>query len=332
MINVSSGTAGVLGLSKIKQKAPPTTAYLMLGMGCTNSCKFCSQSKESISNHNKLSRVDWISYDENEVFEQVGIAYAQNKIKRLCLQVVTDQNSIDKTFSIVEKIKNEWHLNIPVCSSIKLKEVHEAKRFFEVGMDRLCVAIDAASSQIYNKIKGNDFLDRLNLLTELSKKFTGKITTHLIVGLGESEMEMAEMIGFLNYHKITVALFAFTPVKGTEMEKNKPPKLSTYRKAQIINYLMQKKYINITNIIHEDGIIKGFVDQEKMEDLFSSKLREILINANGFTFMTSGCPDCNRPYYNEKTGEIPYNYPLRLTKNQNIEAINTSGLFAPIKL
>jgi biotin synthase-related radical SAM superfamily protein len=30
---------------------------------------------------------------------------------------------------------------------------------------------------------------------------------------------------------------------------------------------------------------------------------------SGEPFKTSGCPDCNRPFYNESPGETIYNYP-----------------------
>ena len=39
------------------------------------------------------------------------------------------------------------------------------------------------------------------------------------------------------------------------------------------------------------------------------------INA-GSLFLTSGCPGCNRPYYNEKPSGPLYNYPRPLTPNE----------------
>jgi biotin synthase len=41
---------------------------------------------------------------------------------------------------------------------------------------------------------------------------------------------------------------------------------------------------------------------------------ESLVNLPGFgeSFMTRGCPDCNRPYYNERPGGPMYNYPFPL--------------------
>jgi biotin synthase len=43
---------------------------------------------------------------------------------------------------------------------------------------------------------------------------------------------------------------------------------------------------------------------------------------SGLPFQTSGCPDCNRPYYNEKPSGPIYNYPRKLTE-QEIEKIKS---------
>jgi biotin synthase len=40
----------------------------------------------------------------------------------------------------------------------------------------------------------------------------------------------------------------------------------------------------------------------------------------GKPFLTSGCPDCNRPFYNEKPSGPIYNYPRNIRLDE-IEAI-----------
>ena len=42
---------------------------------------------------------------------------------------------------------------------------------------------------------------------------------------------------------------------------------------------------------------------------------------NGQAFQTSGCDDCNRPYYNERPGGLIYNYPRQLTPLEVAKAI-----------
>ena len=46
-------------------------------------------------------------------------------------------------------------------------------------------------------------------------------------------------------------------------------------------------------------------------------------------FQTSGCPGCNRPYYNERPGHVPYNYPRPLNADEAAEALRATGLVEP---
>jgi len=41
----------------------------------------------------------------------------------------------------------------------------------------------------------------------------------------------------------------------------------------------------------------------------------------GEPFRTSGCPDCNRPFYNERPSGPLYNYPRPLTTEEAARAI-----------
>ena len=42
----------------------------------------------------------------------------------------------------------------------------------------------------------------------------------------------------------------------------------------------------------------------------------------GAAFRTSGCGNCNRPYYNERPGQEFYNFPRKLTNDEWVSCIN----------
>jgi biotin synthase len=44
--------------------------------------------------------------------------------------------------------------------------------------------------------------------------------------------------------------------------------------------------------------------------------------STGAAFRTSGCPDCNRPFYNERPGGPMYNYARPLTPDEACRAID----------
>jgi biotin synthase len=97
------------------------------------------------------------------------------------------------------------------------------------------------------------------------------------------------------------SLFAFTPISGTALEFSLPPSLSQYRRIQLAHYLIVEGKTRYENM--------DFDRHGRIVDFGVSK--EILHQAieSGIPFITSGCPNCNRPYYNEKPGGPLYNYP-----------------------
>jgi biotin synthase len=58
-------------------------------------------------------------------------------------------------------------------------------------------------------------------------------------------------------------------------------------------------------------------DGEKcISDFGVDKQALLKIIRTGEPFRTSGCPDCNRPYYNEKPSGPIYNYPREPTEKE----------------
>jgi biotin synthase-related radical SAM superfamily protein len=108
------------------------------------------------------------------------------------------------------------------------------------------------------------------------------------------------------------ALFAFTPVRGTGLENKPQPAIGLYRRVQLARYL----------------IVNGATRYESMRfDAFGrivdfSVKNGVLTRAveAGQPFLTSGCLDCNRPFYNEKPGGPIYNYP-RSMRPEEVAAV-----------
>lgn len=313
-MKISIGTEAILGLRKLKTDAPPTTAYLMLGSRCSNNCLFCPQARRSTSNANLLSRVVWNNVQTN-IWPIVQKAYKKDKIQRACIQVV-NQPGIFNT--IVQEVKKAGEaVDIPLCISGGINSLDDAETLMSMGVDRITIALDAVTPPVYRRVKGTDFLKKLTLLEDCARKYPGKVSTHLIAGLGETEEEIAQMIQSMYEKGIRVALFAFTPVKGTPLENLPQPPVGSYRRIQIVHYLIREKICSCEDIIFKNGRIAGI-------KLPAERLREIL--ADGRAFLTSGCPGCNRPYYNEKPGSTIYNYPRDMTEEEIEKAVKESGI------
>ena len=306
---LSAGTACMISKKKIKADALPTTAYIMLGEKCSNRCQFCAQSRESTSRADLLSRVTWPSFSSEEAVVGIASSYEEGGIKRACLQVVQSPGSWETTVTALELLHHESA--VPICVAGYIDTARQAEELVAKGAERICIALDAAIPELYEKVKGGKWDTRWNLLLNCAQALPGRITTHLIVGLGESEEAMVERIGACVERGIRVGLFAFTPVRGTVLEQQLPPTIGQYRRIQIAHELLKKGYKQ-TAIRYCNGKITEF--QVPTEEL-------LRVVTDGQVYQTSGCDDCNRPYYNERPGGVMYNYPRPLTYGEVAKAI-----------
>src|SRR4030042_4061088 len=100
-INVSIGTAAVLGLARVPMAVAPTTAYLMLGGRCQMNCAFCTQARDSRASAMSLSRVIWPEYPLDSVVERLAQAAAQGAFRRACLQVTVTAAAFAQALAVV---------------------------------------------------------------------------------------------------------------------------------------------------------------------------------------------------------------------------------------
>ncbi|MGD2105268.1 MAG: radical SAM protein, partial [Anaerolineae bacterium] len=296
-VNVSIGTAGVLGLSDVALDAAPTTAYLMLGGRCVMDCGFCAQARSSQAGALKLSRINWPEFDEAQTLALLAQAVQRGDIRRCCLQVTASEDTFQRTLELIRAVRAIC--DIPVDAAILPRDMDQIEALLAAGVDHIGFGLDAACERIFQRVKGGSWSRSLALIEEAARRFPGHAAVHLIVGLGETEQEMAEMMQRMHDLGLIVALFAFTSVPGTRLEDASPPPLSTYRRMQVARHLISNDLARIEDFT--------FSTTGQLLSFNLPRLRQIL--ADGVVFQTSGCPDCNRPFYNERPGGTMYNYP-----------------------
>nr|MBC7244567.1 radical SAM protein [Chloroflexota bacterium] len=311
-IGVSVGTAAVIGLQHLCQADKPTTAYLMIGERCGCDCAFCTQAHSSTARSHFLSRIAWPPYPLQRVLPTVAKGFAQRTIKRCCLQVTVFPGYLRQTLSVIEQLRSLS--SIPISASIVVSNLDAVRTLLACGAERVTIALDAACERVYRKTKGSDWQSRLNLLRKAADRFPDRIGTHLIAGLGETEQEMCTILQEMVDCGVTIGLFSFTPVPGTMWANRLPPPLPAYRRIQVARYLLA------TGASRMEDWSFSPTGQLISYGLHPTRLRELL--ANGLAFETAGCPDCNRPYYNERPRKTMYNYPRPLNAEEIEAAIS----------
>ncbi|MGE5509461.1 MAG: lipoyl protein ligase domain-containing protein [Chitinophagales bacterium] len=324
-MRLSLGTAGVLGLSRVRQSDLPTTAYLMLEGRCGGGCAFCPQARNAEGRDDRLSRIIWPSFGDDELLARLG-ELGESQFRRLCVQGVNAPGWKESLRSFLASLKEVPHP--PVSLSLTPCDPGELAEWFALGVDRIGIPLDAATPEVFAKVKSGDFHRTLELFEAASAAFPGRISTHLIVGLGESEREAAEMLARLYGLGLTVGLFAFTPVPGTPLASLAPPDLGVYRRLQVARWLLHN-HLLAPGAPRPGGGWEGpfrFDAAGRLAGFTLSAAQVRAALAGGEAFQTSGCPDCNRPYYNERPGGTQYNFPRPLTPGEVSRALAETGL------
>jgi len=314
-IRVSLGSAFVIGLLSGRLEAAPTTAYLMTYRKgkCTANCGFCPQARESSARGDMLSRVSWPVFSTEKVFDGIEKAVNDGKIKRVCFQALNYPEVFTHLLALMKEIKQK--ADVPISVSCQPQNSIRIRELAETGAERIGIPLDVASEELFEKIKGSaaggpyNWKTQFKLLNEAVHIFgKGKVSTHLIVGLGETERQMVEIIQKCVDMGVLPALFAFTPIAGTALESVPQPPIQSYRRIQIARHLIVNGIVRCEDIrFDREGCIIDFsVEKQNLMSVIQT----------GAPFLTSGCPNCNRPYYNEKPSGPIYNYPRKISEEE----------------
>lgn len=298
-VRVSYGTAIVLGLVKARQDVAPTTAYLLWDRGCIGQCTFCHRANGN-ERSKKLARITWPEFELKDIANK--LTGSNSPFKRVCLQTCFNPELESDLEQIVEQL-----LSTGAIMSMTLSPTQSefALKMLEKGVDHIGVGLDAACESTYSIHKKRNWQKDWPALKDLILKAQHKIEVHLIYGLGDSEEIFMKRIDKIVKLGGKVSLFALTPVNGGSQ-----PEMRSYRRVQTFRYLCENKNISISDCSFSDGRLSG---------INVSKANLLALLNNGDAFRTSGCSDCNRPFYNESPGQEFYNFPRPLT-SQEFEA------------
>jgi len=282
--------------------------------GCMGRCGYCGLARSRITpvDESTFIRVKWPKYGLEEILQRA--IQEKDKLKRVCVAMVTSPRALTDCNYMVRRLTKETGL--PVSALVTPTLIRNKSQIIELkenGADCLGIAVDTATEELFDRFRGlgvqgsHHWSHYWQVIQDAVDVFgAGNVSVHLIVGLGETEAEMVEVIQRVHLLKAIPHLFAFYPEKGTLLETLGQPPVGQYRRIQLARYL----------------IANGLSQREQMQFNIRGQLISFGIDIEpivktGLPFMTSGCRDlqgevaCNRPYGNERPGELLFNYPFR---------------------
>ena len=270
-------------------------------------------------------RVDWPAFPTELVVERIVEHEPEVPIKRVCISMITRREAVEDTITIAKMIREVSEVPISMLIAPTVIRNGDLERMKEAGADKIGVAIDAATPELFDRLRGKGQnaphrWDRYWQVLENARDVFGKgnIGAHFIVGLGETEKDMVYAFQRARDLGGETHLFSFYPEEGSDLEHLNPPPIDQYRRMQIARFLIDEDIARAEDMeFDENGRLIYFG--------ISSKLLDEVIES-GTPFMTSGCKGkdgtvaCNRPYANSRPGPRMRNYPFPPTKD-DIELI-----------
>ncbi|ABM80369.1 radical SAM protein [Hyperthermus butylicus] len=304
LVRASIGTLAALGLAGIRVAAKPTTAYLLQysPYGCLAGCKFCTQSLRSPASKDMLSRVKWPVVRLTELL--AAWRKAGRPFTRICIQTVVKPWFGCEAARILEAIRT---IDQETPASIASTPVSTRLLLYwkSLGVDYLGVGLDAVTPTVFRRAgkpftwtSYMDFIER-----GIAVYGRGHVYVHLIVGLGEKPTEIIRLMEKLYAMGARVALFNYTAVTSW---KTSSVRIEDYRLLQLAREIL------------EEGLDPWDYIEERNGSLVLRECPPVnLVKA----VLTSGCPGCNRPFYNESPRGPIYNYPSPALAVRDREAL-----------
>ncbi len=273
--------------------------------GCIGRCAYCGLSRVRETNKSwsetSFIRVDWPTVALDDVISRMSDAVCSH-VERVCVSMITNGRARKDTIEVVDKL----HKNLDSISALLTPTIIDKEWMNELklaGADMVGVAIDAATPKLFDKFRGSGvkgphtWKKYWNTVEEAVDIFgKNRVGIHLIVGLGETEKEMAQVIQRAQNMGVKTHLFSFYPEEGSPLQNHPQPPIGKYRRIQLARYLINHDIASVNDLeFDKDDRISAFnVSQARLDNVIES----------GVPFMTSGCHGktlenaCNRPFAN----------------------------------
>lgn len=288
--------------------------------GCAARCAYCGLSNRRPGRYERKSfiRVTWPTLPLEEIVERID--HRQDRIKRICISMITNQRSIRDTERVCARLRSSFDIPVSLLISPTILGREDLLRFKKAGADKIGVAIDLATPELFDRYRGRGVggphrWERYwECLGESVGMFgQGNAGPHFMVGMGETEKEMCKAIQRSKDMGCTTHLFSFYPEAESPMARVSPPSMEQYRRVQLARYLIDEGIENAAHFAFDEiGRIVDFgMDGREMERIMDS----------GEPFRTSGCVGydgevaCNRPFANSRPGPEMRNYPFPPNRN-----------------
>jgi len=330
-VQMSTAAALTLGIMSGRMYRCECTRCLNLLLtypeGCRANCAYCGlarhrEAERDYADRNFI-RVDWPAVPLDMTIDIVARAGDKTPFHRMCISMITHPRSDQDTVTVLKKWTariDPKMLPVSILSNPTTMTREDVQRLHELGADIFTVALDAATPEIFERTRGkgvqspHSWRKYWEILMDAREIFgPQKFGAHIIVGMGETEYHVLQLVQKLVDLGGHSHMFCFFPEKGSLMDHLPATPRGQWRRVQLARYLIDYRGMRVENMrFDESGRVVDYGIPE-------SELRTIA--GEGIAFRTSGCPGkfrddvsaCDRPYGDSPPSNIA-SYPFQPNK------------------
>lgn len=294
--------------------------------GCYANCTYCGLARErpGVPEDNTFIRVAWPLYPTDLVAEKIAEKEGRSGVGRVCIAQVQDHRAYDDLVDMTQRVHRAAPA-VPLSALVSATTLNEERLHVikEAGADIIGVGLDAASEEVFYHTRGKGTKGPHTWeyhwhIIRAARRIYGpmNVNCHIIVGLGETDLELVDLFYQLQSEQIAGYLFSFNPEPGTVMQDVSKAPIHRLRRIQLIKHLIEHKGLPREAISFDEYGEISHLDAPEM-------MVEVAVNT-GLPFMTDGCPDrtgkmaCNRPYGSYRPNEEYRDYPFLPNENDLI--------------
>ncbi len=326
-VQMSTAAAMTLGIMSGKMYRCSCTRCLNLLLtypeGCRANCAYCGLARHREADRDyadrNFIRVDWPAVPMQKVVEIVAGDGAETPFHRMCISMITHPGSEDDTFAVLKAWADRIDpgtVPVSILSNPTTMKRADVARLHDMGADIFTVALDAATPEIFDRTKGkgvqspHSWKKYWEILMDACDIFGDqKFGAHIIVGMGETEADVLQLVQRLVDLGGHSHMFCFFPEKGTLMDHLPATPRDQWRRVQLGRYLIDYYGVQVEQMTFDEaGRVTDFgLPQSELDAVIDS----------GIAFRTSGCPGkfaedisaCDRPYGDSPPSNIA-SYPF----------------------
>ena len=284
--------------------------------GCSANCAYCGLAKKRPGTYQEKSfiHVPWPVFSMADIIRAIN--NAPSYVKRTCISMITNGKCRRATLEMTRRLKEETSLPISILISPTILDKNDLISMKEHGADKIGVAIDLATPELFDKYRGNgvsgphrwgQYWEIMESALDIFRR--PNVGAHVMVGMGETEEQIVSLMNRLWHMGVVSHLFSFFAEEGSRLSDRPQPPWPTYLRIQLARYIIEEKLGTYEAMSFAPA--GRIIDFGIASDLLAS------IISYGKAFMTGGClgPDgqvaCNRPFGNCLPDKKQWNYPYQ---------------------